>query len=125
MEAGVKGAILDMAMSTFVALCNQTWHGYFYYAYPQIKAENADVLIEVTSSKDLAICKQVLDTLLQKMLEGGISSAVEEEASVAESKQAELVLEQVRVTHNEGQLKVVYPSHVDLVTDAMKVIHLE
>lgn len=82
------------------------------------------MLIEVTSSKELAICKRVMDTLVQKMLEGGIKSSTENDVA-AESTQAELVLEQVRITHNEGQLRVVYPSHVDLVTDGIKVLHLE
>ena len=83
----------------------------------------ADVLIEVTSSKDLSICKQVMDTLIQRMLEAGMTSFVEESAE-AEPPKSELVLEQVRVTSDEGQLKVVYPSHVDLMSESLKVIHL-
>ncbi|KAK3736614.1 hypothetical protein QZH41_018291, partial [Actinostola sp. cb2023] len=94
----------------------------------KIKAGKADVLIEVTSSKDLSICKQVMDTLIQRMLDAGITSAAEEnedaDNGATQSPKSELVLEQVRVTNDEGQLKVVYPSHVDLVSESLRVIHL-
>ena len=58
------------------------------------------VLVEVTSSRTLADCKLVLDTLLSEMvaLQGG-----------------QLKVVQGRVVGEEGELRVTYPSKTDLV----------
>ena len=58
------------------------------------------VLVEVTSSRKLADCKLVLDTLLSEMvaLQGGRLKVV-----------------QGRVVGEEGELRVTYPSKTDLV----------
>ena len=58
------------------------------------------VLVEVTSSRKLADCKLVLDTLLSEMvaLQGGRLKVV-----------------QGRVVGKEGELRVTYPSKTDLV----------
>ncbi|XP_031566774.1 leucine-rich repeat-containing protein 47-like [Actinia tenebrosa] len=86
----------------------------------KIKASKIDVLIEVTSPKDLGICKQVMAAIIEQMLEAGIKSSENDTAS----GESMLLLEQVRVTNADGQLKVVYPSNVDLLTESFKVIHL-
>ncbi|EDO43554.1 predicted protein [Nematostella vectensis] len=87
----------------------------------KIKASKQDVLVELTSSKELAVCKQVMDSLILKMIEAGLKSCPSA-SEVQATKQPQLVLEQVRVVNDEGQLKVVYPSHVDLSSDSVKVI---
>ena len=69
-----------------------------------------------------------MDKLISKMLEAGLhSSAVDcAGASAAAEGKQELVIEQVRVVNSDGQLKVVYPSRVDLQLDELvKVIYQE
>lgn len=90
------------------------------------------MLLEVTSPTDLATCKSVMDNLICKMLEAGLCSKAEGETAAsdvacARSSQGklELVIEQVRVVNSDGQLKVVYPSRVDLQLESVKVIHQE
>ncbi|KAK3084742.1 hypothetical protein FSP39_018200 [Pinctada imbricata] len=94
-----------------------------------------DLLVEVTSSTSLDICKKVMDELLIRMMEmdlGAVhskskdSSDEEEEtseaAAMATRTQKKLVVEQVKVTDMEGNLRVIYPSRTDLVTSDIKVI---
>ena len=85
------------------------------------------MFLEVTSPIDLATCKTVMDSLISKMLEGGLFSKSETPAGDAEcaTSRQELVIEQVRVLSSNGQLKVVYPSRVDLQLASVKVIHQE
>lgn len=68
-----------------------------------------------------------MDSLICKMLEAGLCSKVEgeTEASAASHGKQELVIEQVRVVNSDGQLKVVYPSRVDLQLESVNVIHQE
>ena len=91
----------------------------------------------MTSSSSLDICKKVLDEFLYKMLEMGVGSpAVSSTAAAAggdnsdsddgvvfERKPTEkLVVEQVKITDIQGNLKVVYPSRTDLNNAAIQVI---
>ena len=89
------------------------------------------MLLEVTSPTDLATCKSVMDSLICKMLEAGLCSKVDGETAASavtctsSQEKLELVIEQVRVVNSDGQLKVVYPSRVDLQQESFKVIHQE
>ena len=90
----------------------------------QIRAEKLDVMLEVTSPTDLATCKSVMEKLISKLLEAGLRSIPTEDCAT-EGKQV-LLIEQVRVVNSDGQLKVVYPSRVDLQIDELiKVIYQE
>lgn len=68
-----------------------------------------------------------MDSLISKMLEAGLCSKVEGETEACATSRGkqELVIEQVRVVNSDGQLKVVYPSRVDLQLESVKVIHQE
>lgn len=97
----------------------------------KITAKKLNVLLEVTSPTDLATCKSVMDNLICKMLEAGLCSKAEGETATSavtcasSQGKLELVIEQVRVVNSDGQLKVVYPSRVDLQLESVKVIHQE
>ncbi|XP_054768806.2 leucine-rich repeat-containing protein 47-like [Lytechinus pictus] len=85
----------------------------------KISRSTTDILIEVTSSEDLASCKKVLQALLAKMLELNLGSKGEADEgagaeSTSEDKQNKLVVEQVRVVNEDGDLRVIYPSKTDL-----------
>eukprot|EP00057_Strongylocentrotus_purpuratus_P030155 XP_780852.3 PREDICTED: leucine-rich repeat-containing protein 47 [Strongylocentrotus purpuratus] len=85
----------------------------------KISRSTTDILIEVTSSEDLGSCKKVLQALLTKMLELNLGSkGTSDEGAGAESteedKDNKLVVEQVRVINEDGELRVVYPSKTDL-----------
>ena len=84
-----------------------------------------DIFVEVTSSVDLSSCKKVLDALIEKSIEGGLSSISEQEAPEGAKLQQELVIEQVRVVDDQGQVKVAYPSRVDLQFESVKVAFKE
>ncbi|KAJ7381910.1 RNA binding, partial [Desmophyllum pertusum] len=92
----------------------------------KITAKKLDVLLEVTSPINLGTCKSVMDSLISKMLEVGLYSKAEPgETAASDVACPELVIEQVRVVNSDGQLKVVYPSRVDLQLESVKVIHQE
>jgi len=97
-----------------------------------------NILVEITSSQSIEICKKVIEELFVEMLNNGIASKqldinsnteeltskVEEldlknedaEAEEASSKKLRhtLVLQQVKIVDTKGALKNVYPSRVDL-----------
>lgn len=101
----------------------------------KICKDTRHVLVEVTSSVSLDMCKKVMEELLtrtlemgagQKAGEGGGGEAEGAEADmegevVLSSKGHHLVLQQVRVEDEEGGLKVVYPSRADLNSDSYLV----
>ncbi|XP_064620872.1 leucine-rich repeat-containing protein 47-like [Lineus longissimus] len=91
----------------------------------KISKSTKDILIEVTSSISLDICKKVLDQLLQLMLEMGLGTAKPEgqdEASADEQKVPEkLIVEQVKILNAEGNMKDVYPSRTDLQSDSYEI----
>ncbi|XP_040182495.1 leucine-rich repeat-containing protein 47 [Rana temporaria] len=87
------------------------------------------LLLEVTSASSLQTCKDVMDALIEKMAElhkFTMENKEEEVGSDAEhpedsapqnpdpQERPQLVLEQVRITDMEGNLKVLYPSKTDL-----------
>ncbi|XP_073512832.1 leucine-rich repeat-containing protein 47 [Phyllobates terribilis] len=93
-----------------------------------------DLLLEVTSSNSLQICKDVMDALVAKMAELNKFTLENKEEEVTSDTEADggrdsqphpaagpdaegschLVLEQVRVADADGNLKVLYPSKTDL-----------
>ncbi|XP_067931785.1 leucine-rich repeat-containing protein 47-like [Watersipora subatra] len=77
----------------------------------KINAATRDVLVEVTSSKSLLICKQVAESLIKELLSLNIGSGLE---GGAERTGNHLVVEQVRVVTSTAHLKTVYPSRIDL-----------
>ncbi|XP_038076810.1 leucine-rich repeat-containing protein 47-like [Patiria miniata] len=108
----------------------------------KISRSTEHILIEVTSSTDLAVCKKVMDALIHRSAEilldppaSGISASGDPEEDVNQEPSDEeavskvtggsrsLVVEQVRVSAADGGLKVLYPSRNDLqdMTD-IKVI---
>nr|KAG5707022.1 hypothetical protein BaRGS_019627 [Batillaria attramentaria] len=104
-----------------------------------ISKETRSVLVEVTSSVSLDICKKVMDTLLKETLQTGVGSGVaggggedEEEGADSAAKGGDgdggrastgerLVVQQVKILDEEGGLKVVYPSRTDLLDDGFVV----
>ncbi|XP_072174490.1 leucine-rich repeat-containing protein 47-like [Diadema setosum] len=94
----------------------------------KISKSTTDILVEVTSSEDLASCKKVLEAVLSKMLElnlgsSGISSEEAGAESTSDDRSArELVVEQVRVINEEGELRVLFPSKTDLIMNGITVI---
>ncbi|XP_046340245.2 leucine-rich repeat-containing protein 47-like [Haliotis rufescens] len=94
----------------------------------KISQDTTDILVEVTSSSSLDVCKKVADELLREMLVMGVGTPVEEAAEAAADGGEgdadaiqKLVVEQVRVIDHEGGLKVVYPSRTDLPLDIYEV----
>ncbi|KAJ8386882.1 hypothetical protein AAFF_G00165830 [Aldrovandia affinis] len=100
----------------------------------KMRKSTAELFVEVTSSTSLQTCKDVMDTLIVKMAElnkftfdhkeealsDGESDLAGEKVTVlaaGEMTSSELVVQQVRIVDTEGNLKVVYPSKTDLVSD--------
>lgn len=71
--------------------------------------------MEVTSSKSLLICKQVMESLIKELLVLALGSTLPGEDGEGARNGNHLVVEQVRVVDMNAQLKTVYPSRVDLV----------
>ncbi|XP_008850898.1 leucine-rich repeat-containing protein 47 [Nannospalax galili] len=101
----------------------------------KIKKTTCNLFLEVTGATSLQMCKDIMDTLILKMVELNQSTS-ENRGSLSDSEadavsglsdpnmnlsagkdgQCPLVVEQVRVVDLEGSLKVVYPSKADLAT---------
>ncbi|RVE70218.1 hypothetical protein OJAV_G00062760 [Oryzias javanicus] len=93
----------------------------------KIKKTTKELFLEVTSGTSLQTCKDIMDALIVKMAELNKFTAEhqEEAGSDAESDAAlnpspstetssQLVIQQLRTTDQDGNLKVVYPSKTDL-----------
>ena len=81
----------------------------------------------MTSSVNLAACKEVMEKLIEQMFQMGlISSPYSGTASATDEKQLKgMVLEQVRVVQEDGQLRVIYPSKVDLQFENIPVAFID
>jgi hypothetical protein len=105
----------------------------------KISASSKNVLIEITSSTGVDICKKVMEELLLEMIKAGITSSeldqkVEAldlnggEAPAADGKlRHTVIMQQVRTVDAKGSLKTVYPSRVDLNfgdSNKMRVVRL-
>ncbi|XP_070812460.1 leucine-rich repeat-containing protein 47 [Pituophis catenifer annectens] len=92
-----------------------------------------DLLLEVTSTSSLQLCKDVMDTLVMKMAEMNRLTAINKDGEAGSDHEilrpegsppsTPLILEQVRVVDAEGNLKVLYPSKTDLHTSLLTVLH--
>ncbi|KOX76349.1 Leucine-rich repeat-containing protein 47 [Melipona quadrifasciata] len=69
------------------------------------------MLIEVTSAASYQICRNVLDQFLKEIITLGLGCLSEQENASTYNK---LVVEQVKVVDMEGNMKLLYPSRVDL-----------
>lgn len=67
-----------------------------------------DVFIEITSPLSLPDCKFVMEELLKEMFKAGLSSKQDD------VKRQGLVVQPIRVFDENGDLKIIYPSKVDL-----------
>lgn len=81
----------------------------------KITQDTTSVLLEVTSSSSLTKAKEIADTVLLAVLQNGLSS------KSTEGGEAAVVVQQVRVEDENGGLRVLYPSHTDLVFQHEKV----
>ncbi|KAG9482017.1 hypothetical protein GDO78_010969 [Eleutherodactylus coqui] len=108
----------------------------------KIYKSTQDLLLEVTSSSSLQICKDIMDALIAKMAELNKFTLENKEEEVTSDTEADggdaqqpvtgptlesegssqLVLEQVRVADADGNLKVLYPSKTDLNLSASSFI---
>ncbi|XP_071841435.1 leucine-rich repeat-containing protein 47-like [Apostichopus japonicus] len=107
----------------------------------KISRGTTSLFIEVTSSKDLASCKAVLDELIREMLlmELGVVTSHDEDDSsdssdssdseegrgrgaVGQQAAKSLRVRQVRIVDEEGSMKVVYPSRTDLNYKGIHVV---
>lgn len=84
----------------------------------KISLKTKNILIEITSSTSALICKQVMETLLEKTLSIDLCRAGEEVAP----KDKYLHLAQVKVFDVEGNVKTIYPSKVDLDDFPKKIV---
>ncbi|XP_076804516.1 leucine-rich repeat-containing protein 47-like [Clavelina lepadiformis] len=96
----------------------------------KISSTTADLFIEVTGTKSLDSCKRVLDGLLQKMVELRFYSYPPKEerehdfyddSSDEDIISTRLVVQQVRVEDDQGQIRVVYPSRTDLTLESKEI----
>lgn len=96
------------------------------YSLNQISPETKDVFIEVTSSASINDCRLTIQELLTEMLLAGFGGAVEP-ATVDEEPafKTQLVVQQVKSTDLDGNLRNIYPSKNDLLFDDDKLILVE
>jgi hypothetical protein len=102
-----------------------------------------DILIEITSSDSMDICKQIMELLLVEMLNSGIASRVAdlservENLNISSASDSNdnlkpkntLIMQQVKTVDSKANLKTVYPSRVDLnfaesTNNKIKVVRL-
>uniref|UniRef100_A0A0B7A6W0 B3/B4 tRNA-binding domain-containing protein n=2 Tax=Arion vulgaris TaxID=1028688 RepID=A0A0B7A6W0_9EUPU len=109
----------------------------------KVSKETTDILLEVTSTVNFDICKKVMEELLVNILLTGVGSSsggtpdkggdaakaeeddgdVKEEVDMSRVKtQQSLTVEQVKVIDGQGNLRIIYPSRVDLQNPAFDVI---
>ena len=90
----------------------QTFTMIFFF---QITEEVIDVFVEITSPLSLPDCKYVMESLLKQMVSSGFNSKTES----GETHNG-LLIEPLRVADEEGDLRCLYPSKVDLqINDAL------
>ncbi|CAG5120834.1 unnamed protein product [Candidula unifasciata] len=110
----------------------------------KVSKETTDILLEVTSTVSLDVCKKVMEELLYAILLIGVGTPstgtadedkattkdgddsdceAKEEVDLSRMKtQQKLTVEQVKVIDGQGNLRVIYPSRVDLQNPAFDVI---
>ncbi|GAB1604502.1 leucine-rich repeat-containing protein 47-like [Argonauta hians] len=89
----------------------------------KITPETKEILVEVTSSRSLPICKSVMNTLLLEILNLGIGEVLENDQSSGDKEpNYKLTVQQVRILNEDSSLYAVYPSQVDIPEDSIEVI---
>jgi len=77
----------------------------------------ADVFIEITSPVSIAQCKYVMEELIKKMFQQNFNSKMEGDGEG-------LCIEPIRVVDENEDLRVVFPSKVDLDNPNIPVTRL-
>lgn len=86
----------------------------------QITEEVLDVFVEITSPLSLPDCKYVMESLLKQMVSNEFNSKTES----GETHNG-LLVEPLRVADEEGDLRCLYPSKVDLQINDVLVERVE
>jgi len=79
----------------------------------------SDVFVEITSPLSLPDAKFVMEELLKEMLKCGLTSRHED------AKMVGLVVQPIRVFDENGDLKIIYPSKVDLSIPGVTTVRVE
>jgi len=79
----------------------------------------SDVFIEITSPMSLPDCKFVMEELIKEMFKLGLSSKYEDESMMG------LVVQPIRVYDENGDLKIIYPSKIDLNVPNVSVVRVD
>jgi hypothetical protein len=100
-----------------------------------MSANTRNILIEITSSENMEVCKKAMEELIVEMFKNGIVSKEtnsldenmqklnlkdekQNDAENGENSESKLkstiIMQQVKVVNSKGDLKSVYPSRVDL-----------
>jgi hypothetical protein len=101
----------------------------------KMSANTRNILIEITSSENMEVCKKAMEELIVEMFKNGIVSKEtnsldenmqklnlkdekQNDAENGENSESKLkstiIMQQVKVVNSKGDLKSVYPSRVDL-----------
>ena len=93
----------------------------------QISSSICDIFVEVTSSVSLAACKEAMEMLIEQLYQLGYKSSPYTDSSLTEDRKElkGLVLQQVRVQLEDGQLKSIFPSSIDLEFQNIPVSFVE
>lgn len=81
----------------------------------QISPETQSVLIEVTSSTSAGDCRATMQELLHEMVLAGFG--VYNVDDVDSNVEQQLIVQQIKITDLDGNLRTVYPSKTDLQYD--------
>lgn len=113
----------------------------------RICKETRDILVEVTSTVSLEVCKKVMEETLAASLLLGVGTGGQDDSNTGQGEEAairnepdedtgaatpvdtsrmrfpqKLTVEQVKVVDGTGNLRVIYPSRIDLQNPAFDVI---
>lgn len=96
----------------------------------KISKDTTSLLIEITSSRSLHICKEVMDSLLLEMLNLKVGERIIDEKipksdaeELNEDAKYKLTIQQIKVINQDSSLRVVYPSRTDLNSDLIQVTY--
>ncbi|XP_055342837.1 leucine-rich repeat-containing protein 47-like [Paramacrobiotus metropolitanus] len=81
-----------------------------------------NVLLEVTSSKSLAVCKAVAEKLITACVRQDLTSESRDNGNGEHSVGRKIVVQQLRVMDESGGLRVVFPSRADLNMEGFKIL---
>ncbi|XP_014483262.1 PREDICTED: leucine-rich repeat-containing protein 47-like [Dinoponera quadriceps] len=79
----------------------------------KMSSSTETMFVEVTSGISYTVCRKVLDEFLKELVTLDFINISEQE----DTKYNNLIVEQIKVVDTEGNLKLVYPSRVDLNLD--------